>query len=1703
MTDSSSSRISPARLALAARTLREERDDLDLLASDPIAVIGMACRFPGKSDSPEEYWAALMAGRSGMVEMPESRWRNRAELEPPQRLGGFLDSIDGFDAEFFGIAPREANEMDPQHRFLLEVVWEALWDACIEPASLAGGDTGVFAASYNTDYARMHFRDRTAIGAYAGIATAHSVAAGRISFLLDLRGPSVVIDTACSSSLVATHTAVRSLRSGDCRMAIVGASSLKVLPDEVLVFSRWGMLAGDGKCKTFDAAADGFGTGEGAGAVILKRLSDALQDGDRIRAVIRGTAINHDGRTTVLTAPSGLAQQAVIRAALQNARVEPTEISYVEAHGTGTSLGDPIEVEALQAVYGTGEDSADRVPCVLGAVKTNLGHLEAAAGLAGLIKAVLCLENGAVPGNLHFHTLNPQISLEGSRFVIPTETVPWPRAARARVAGVSSFGVSGTNAHVIVEEAPVTPAGRARAPLAKRRWKRERCWLPEPAAASIAAMDLPREPVLHPLLGRAVPSGFVRGHLFEAQIGTDTVAYLRDHNLGDRSLLPFAGFLEMAHAAGKQTLGNAPFAILDFAVDEPLFVEAEGHTVQTLASGTEIEIAGERNRLWVKHARGSLRRVEDRKQTLNLAAVRARCCVKMEPVEFYPRLESTGLRYGPAFRAITSVWHGTQEGLALLRVPEELGREATHYALHPALLDGCLQAVLAALPETSGDLLLPIAVEEFQLLRAGLTEVWAHVTLRAAGPDRIAADVSITDDAGVVVAFLRGFQAKRVAPASVIAETQKGVPVYEIVWRAEALPVSEEISADSRRWLLVESTPGSAAGLSVLLAGARSETTIVPPGDATRTAHVGAWTDVVLHLNAGEAIQPDGAWEYPERSAVAFVIELVRSLRAKRDVPRLWVVASGAAAVFPGEDVSLAHAPLAGLLRTLACEHPATAPALIDFDSAGENSVHAVAQEMLTRGSDPLVAIRRGSRYVARLTPAQPLERRIGRLASGSPGVLDALRWEPADRPAPGPGEIEIEVRTHGLNFRDVLNALGVFGIEHPRFGGECAGIVARVGESVRDFAPGDRVLAFAPFSLQSYAVVPEFFAAPLPSGMTFAQAATVPVAFLTAEYGLRRLARLTHGQRALIHAAAGGLGLAAVQVARRVGAEIYATAGSERKREFLRRLGVRHVFDSRSPAFRDDVLQATSGRGVDVVLNSLSGELIQMGLETLAPNGCFLEVGKRGIWTPEQVRAFRSDVRYYAFDVGEVAKADPESIHAMLVELMREFAVGSLEPLPTVVYRVDEAAAAFRMMAQAGHIGKIVLSRRAEREGESLRRIVARGTTLVVGGLGPLGSALAEWLAARGARRLVLAGRSGNADPALVASLQAAGAEVEIARMDVANPDSVEEVLGHIRASGVPLTAVFHAAGVVRDRVLEGESWDTYRQAAAVKIEGAWNLHRLTQADPVEMMVFFSSAAGVLGSAGQGSYAAGNTFLDSLAQYRTIRGLATLSVDWGAWAAAGMAARLAPEHAARLDRQGIHFLEADGALAAMEKAIAEQRSQVAVLDIAWDRFLEGRAAADEALFAELRPRPTNATEPTEAATIRDVLLSAPDEERKAVMAVHVRDCARRALSLAPGATVHDDVPLQEIGLDSLMAIDMKNELAQSLHVSLPAGLLFNYPTIGELTRHLLGLLPAAISLPATDDAGETGDLQSMSDEEAERLLLEELDQSGNETIHA
>ncbi|CMB14946.1 phenolpthiocerol synthesis type-I polyketide synthase PPSB [Mycobacterium tuberculosis] len=596
-------------------SLADEFDRVSRIAvAEPVAVVGIGCRFPGDVDGPESFWDFLVAGRNAISTVPADRWDAEAFYPPdpltPGRMttkwGGFVPDVAGFDAEFFGITPREAAAMDPQQRMLLEVAWEALEHAGIPPDSLGGTRTAVMMGVYFNEYQSMLAASPQNVDAYSGTGNAHSITVGRISYLLGLRGPAVAVDTACSSSLVAVHLACQSLRLRETDLALAGGVSITLRPETQIAISAWGLLSPQGRCAAFDAAADGFVRGEGAGVVVLKRLTDAVRDGDQVLAVVRGSAVNQDGRSNGVTAPNTAAQCDVIADALRSGDVAPDSVNYVEAHGTGTVLGDPIEFEALAATYGHGGDA-----CALGAVKTNIGHLEAAAGIAGFIKATLAVQRATIPPNLHFSQWNPAIDAASTRFFVPTQNSPWPTAEGPRRAAVSSFGLGGTNAHVIIEQgselAPVSEGGEdtgvstlvVTGKTAQRMAATAQVladWMEGPGA-EVAVADVAhtvnhhraRQATFGTVVARDRAQAIAGLRALAAGQHAPGVVSHQDGSPGPGTVFVYSGRGSQWAGMGRQLLADEPAFAAAVAELEPVFVEQAGFSLRdVIATGKEL-----------------------------------------------------------------------------------------------------------------------------------------------------------------------------------------------------------------------------------------------------------------------------------------------------------------------------------------------------------------------------------------------------------------------------------------------------------------------------------------------------------------------------------------------------------------------------------------------------------------------------------------------------------------------------------------------------------------------------------------------------------------------------------------------------------------------------------------------------------------------------------------------------------------------------------------------------------------------------------------------------------------------------------------------------------------------------------------------------------------------------------------------------------
>jgi acyl transferase domain-containing protein/NADPH:quinone reductase-like Zn-dependent oxidoreductase/NAD(P)-dependent dehydrogenase (short-subunit alcohol dehydrogenase family)/acyl carrier protein len=2206
--------LSPLKRALLAiEELQAELAAAKKQRHEPIAVIGIGCRIPGGANTPEQFWQLLHEGRSGIREIPPNRWDVDAYYDPhpdspgkiATRFGGFLEQVDRFEPQFFEISPREALTMDPQQRLLLEAAWEALENAGQSPAALANTKTGVYVGICSNDYSQLLLEagDPALVDMYYASGIAHSIASGRLSYTLGFQGPSISVDTGCSSSLVAIHLACQGLRDQQCHLALAGGVNVILSPELFSALSRARMLAPDGKCKTFDAAADGFVRGEGCGVVVLKRLQDALANGDRILAVIRGSAVNQDGPSSGLTAPNGPSQEAVLRDALENGKVNPRDVSYVEAHGTGTSLGDPIEVQALGAVFGADRDPG--TPLLIGSLKTNVGHLEAAAGVSGLIKAVLSLVHQELPQHLNFREPSPHIPWDKLPVKVAGERQFWKPLNGTRIAGVSSFGFSGTNAHILLEEAPSaaretsnperplhlltisartepalrtlveryaeriepassaefsdlcytsntgrshfqhrlavmgtdgqTAAGLLRASLSSsaapdivrgswdgidrpkiaflftgqgsqypgmgkqlyetsptfaraldrcavvlrphldrslldllfpateaaplldetrftqpalfaleyalnelwRSWgvqpayvlghsvgeyvaacvaglfsledglaliaERARLMQAQPAGGKMAAVMAPadvireilparvsiaafnapdqtvisgageeiervttklksggitfrhlpvshafhsplmdpvlepfaeaaakvsfgtprlrlvsnltgrvataheigqpgywtrhlREPVqfadsvrtlaeagctlfveigpsptlislgrrfaniegahwlpslrpgssdwaqmfaslselyvngvavdwsgfdrdysrrrlilptypfqreryfverskkkpgqpetasrLHPLAARRVSSPSLKDIVFESEISAASHPFLEDHRVFGQIIFPATAYIEAVRAAANLGLGKNLWAIENLVIGEALALE-DGETKRLQvalsrdqAGAVRFEVFSLRvtpigaEDTWRLHASGNLVAGDNQASaTIDLNTFR-RDAEEFDLERFYAGYQRRGIGFGPRFHGVTRIWRQPGQALGLIEAPLVLSREANEYSIHPALLDACVQIVAGAVYGDDADtaetpLFMPLGIESIRIFKQPEEKLWsvASVDLAQAFHQTVKANLEITDGRGELIVEIRGMSFKRADAASVERAVQRNIGdwLYETAWEPLDEPetlADRSVSPSARRWLILADRGGTGQKLAerlaargdqpilsflqhsaVIDAANRSEdlglihqdglkkllSRYLPGTDEPLAGVICLWA---LDAKSSESLNQPGFESEAQvycGAVLNLVQELVRYGGAKP--PRLWLCTRGAQkAESTDSSLSPSGAAVWGMGKVIGLEHRELRCVRLDLDPSGDpNDVKALSTAFAAEDGENEVALRFGRRLGARLRrltksaetpdPIGQFSDRPYQLTFSSRGSLANLALGPMDRRPPGPGEVEIRVHATALNFRDVMNVMGLYPGDPGPLGAECAGEIVTVGECVNEFAVGDAVVAIASGSFGAYVTTPAALVAPKPARLSFAEAVTLPVAFITAHFTLNHLAKLKAGDSVLIHAAAGGVGLAAVMLAKRAGAKIFATAGSVEKRAFLKSLGVSDVLDSRSLEFADQIMELTAGRGVDVVLNSLAGQFVDRSFDVTARNGRFLEIGKRGIWEPERAARLGREIQYFVVDWSVEARDNPRLIGSMLREFMAAADGEGLAPLPHKVFPLREAEAAFRFMAQARQIGKVVVSHaEAQRASANGFNLDARGTYLVTGGLHGLGLMTAQWLVERGARHLVLTGRRHPdlSNPVLQA-IEARGVQLRCVQADASNEETMRQLMEELRAKMPPLRGIIHSAGVLDDGLLMLQNWNRFATVFAPKVDGSMILLRLTESDRLDFCVFFSSIASVFGSPGQGNYVAANAFMDTLATASSVRGKPCISVNWSAWSDAGMAADRGL--LASLQEAGLGVLDPRSGFRALEAALTAGRSQIIVFPVDWPRFLKhsqrgGYSAAFLSNFTGLESSSHGQTDiavPVASAngsglskslSFKRRLAAATASRRRGVVVEQIRNEVAQVLGLHYSESLPNNRPLNELGMDSLMAVEMRGRLGNAVERTLPATLLFDYPTVDALTDYLsrnvlrLEEIPAETPrLPGVTSPGidVLGQIEGLDDAEIDRLLEE------------
>ena len=1672
MSENGNSELSKLKQALTAlQQMRAKLEALQRAKAEPIAIVGMACRFPGGANSPQEYWDLLRAGRDAISEVPAGRFgadgvRKIEEAGVPAlKWGGFLDQVDQFDPSFFGIAPREAVAMDPQQRILLEVVWEALEAGGFVRQRLVGSRTGVFVGmhSHSMDYYMLQ-KDLLSPGSpYVGTGTAHNVAAGRLSYWFDWRAPSITVDTACSSSLAAVHLAVQSLRAGECDLCVAAGVNVLLAPEFTIHASRMDMLAPDGRCKPFDERADGFVRSEGCGVVLLKRRADAQADGNRILAVIRGSAANHDGHSNGLTAPNGLSQQAVIRLALEQANVAPSAIEYVETHGTGTGLGDPIEAESLSAVLGDGR----QIPCAIGSAKANIGHLEGASGIAGLIKAVLSLQHEAIPPLCHFRKLSPHISM-GKGFVFPTRLQAWPRGTSPRYAGVSSFGWSGTNVHVVLEEAPVERAQKSSSAPRKGLLALPLSAHDEPSLRALAASHeqfLSRQ-ASDSLWDICYTAAVARTHhehrlvVFgetPAELAGKLSSFLRNEaspqvicgkaNPNAEPRLAFSGGPDATFTGAGTGAEAGP---------DPLYalgaLYARGCAVdwnRVYPEGRQIDLPSypwQRKRYWFQESSGRSRGEGTRREMLPATNAARDWSYQLnweeKPVPLAEggkpseKLESLAQDYAAsALRALGFPFDAgatfvESELFAKIGIVEKY-RRLFHRMLEileeGKYLSRAGEGWVVARPRTS-DLpsdqdanpsSYPAYRQEFGLLiRCGraLPEI-----LRGGGdplellfPAESEISATMLYRNSVSLRFYNELAANVVRRAATQL-TERPLRILEVGGGTGATTacVLQQLSHEDIDYLVTDISPTLLKEAAGLLQGNNSVRYAVLDieSDPAMQGLGGNTFDLVVCANVLHATED-------LRETISHVRKLLKKdgllLLLEASAPRAWV--------------DLTFGLTEGWWR------------FADTD----------------------------------LRPSYPL--------------LSAQRWTDL-------------LRESGFSQCEALGSVYSQG--------------TALEESILAARPNATEVAITG-RRERWAIFAD------DSGL-----------------GGRIAEQLQARKHECVLVAHGGEGNA-----------IDPANPNDCIRFFANQPafdGVVHLWNLDIPAnsaFTLDAIEDAQTLGLGSVVNvvrALGGMAAKVWIVTrhaqpMALSNAPASLGQAPAWGLGRGLAIDELERWGGLI--DIDDSDPDTIAAGVV---REICDSDGE---------DQIA----LRGGRRYVARLVPAGELPSGTAKFRK---DATYLITGGLGGLGRKLAGWMAQRGAGHLVLIGRSGVPersewdrlaanDPsrATVNAIRVAerfGAEVRVERVDVGNPESVSTLLQQIDLSGRPLAGIIHCATAIDFcpiTAIDSAAWQNMFRA---KVRGAWILHELTQTLPLDFFILFSSAACQLGAKDLAHYAAANQFLDGLASYRHSLNLPATSVAWGEW---DETRSLTTEQREFFERSGLVPMDSNVAFQAMfELAMAgvEQRMVADIdasllkpafelcgrrpfLDYVGAESTTNRGFAEpvvtpasparegSGLSSECRPvlelvgdrlplpresaKPVVTTSPPAAGSpVISVVDMAPEDRRDLVTARVMKEVAQ-VLGIDIPESIDPERGLFDMGMDSLMSVQLRKRLETGFGRTLPKMLTFTYPTPAAITRYLLGDSAGQEKAPLTRKAavGAMSKGKDLSDADTTKALIRELE---------
>ncbi|MEU6237087.1 type I polyketide synthase, partial [Kitasatospora sp. NPDC047058] len=1561
-------------------------------ADEPVAIVGMACRFPGGVAGPEELWDLLAGGRDAIGPFPQDRgWDLDALYDPDTehagtsytREGGFLQDVSGFDPAFFGISPREALAMDPQQRLLLETSWEAFERAGIDPAALRGSQTGAFVGGYSSGYAAMSLdgdSEFEGIDSHVMTGNATSVLSGRLSYTLGLEGPAVTMDTACSSSLVALHMACQSVRAGECSLALAGGITVTAAPDGFIAFSQARGLAVDGRSKAFAASADGMGMAEGVGMLVVERLSDARRNGHPVLAVIRGSAVNQDGASNGLTAPNGPSQQRVIRAALAGAGLSAAEVDAVEAHGTGTKLGDPIEAQALLATYG--QDRPGDRPVFLGSVKSNIGHTQAAAGVAGVMKMVLALQHEELPPTLHVDEPSPHIDWSAGHARLLTEAVPWPANGRPRRAGVSSFGMSGTNAHVILEEAPADGAAEAEATA------------PEPVLTGAGAWVLSGRSA-KALSGQA-------GRLREwvtarPELGPEDVAWslaATRSRFEHRAVVVGGDRAELVTGLESLTAGASAGSVLSGVARSdarPVFV-FPGQGSQWVGMGRELAEASP-----------------------VFAARLAECAKALAPfVDWSLDEVLAGAEGAPEMKAADVV----QPALWAVMVSLAAVWEAAGVA--PEAVVGHSQGEIAA-ATVAGMLSLDDGARVVALRSQSL-----KVLAGLGGMLSVSRPAAVVEERIACFGERLSLAAVNGPSAVVVSGDPEGLEELKAEFEAEGV----------RARMVAVDYASHSAQVERLEEEIRSVLAGVTPRRG-RIPMVSAMTGETL---TGEEL--DAAYWYASLRATVHFDRAVRTLAGQGH--RVFVEVSPHPVLLGAVTESLEEVAL----EAGAAAVPAAVCGTLRRDDGGATRLVTSLAEAFVNGApvDWTAVLPAGARVDLptyafrhdRFWPKVPSALPAGSPAAGRDGsgtAAEAAFWAAVED-----GDLDrlvdtlaIEDQEHRLG--ELLPALTTW----------------RRRDLERSTTASWRYrMGWAPVAEPDPGVLSGTWLVAVPAESAagdLAQGCAVALGVRGAEVVVAEVPAGTTDRDALAALLTRAL--------RDAGAEPAGVAGV---------LSLLALDETPLP----DHPVVAGGLAATLTLIQSLGDA---GIE--AP----LWPATRGAVSASPGEVPTGPVQAQVWGLGRVVGLEHPDRWGGLIDLPEVMDDRAGARLVAVLAGCGEDQVAIR---PAGMLGRR-MSRAAEARGEG--RWTPRGTVLITGGTGAIAGHVARWLAEGDAERVVLTGRSGPAAAgvaATVADLAARGTRVDVVSCDVSDRPAVAGLVAWIGASGPALSSVMHTAAVLDDGVVDRLTPARLETVLAAKAASARHLDELTAGLDLDAFVLFSSAASTLGSAGQGNYAAANSYLDALAENRRARGLSGLSVAWGQWGGGGLAESKEAIRE-RMKKLPMSAMDPQLAVRALGESLQGPDAVVTVMDVDWAVLAQTAVDLPNAPLVrdlpEVRRLATAATRSAEAAAPAEGelgrrLAGMDRAEQERVLTDLVRAEAAVVLGHSSAEGVQAQQAFKELGFDSLTAVEIRNRLNTATGLRVPATLIFDYPTPVAVAAWLRTELAPdeTASVPALDD---------------------------------